>query len=358
MRMGGLKGKNQRTAFLLKLFYFLVIPGLILVLVAASILWYRIFAPNVITGSEGIVDFYIPTGSDMHDVLDLLEENGLVRKRSTLEWVAARKNYLNNVHPGRFRIREGMNNNELVNILRSGSQAPVNLVFISQRTVHDIASVVSGQIEADSADIADLASDEEFIRSLGFDREGIPALLIPNTYQFYWNTSAEGFFRRMKIEYEKFWNQERENRRQALGLDRLQVSTLASIVSEETVKHEEMPVIAGVYLNRLRRGMRLQADPTIKFAIGDFTVNRILSVHLNADSPYNTYKYAGLPPGPIIIPPVQAIDAVLDADEHDYLYFCAREDFSGYHRFARTLAEHNRNARLYQDALNRRRVFR
>lgn len=351
------KGKRG-SGFILRLVAIASVVILVSGAVIGFMFWQRIFMPNVTTGGEMSADFYIPTGSGLRDVMDLLDENGLVQNRASLEWLALRKNYRNNVRPGRYRLTDGMSNNELINMLRAGNQLPVNLVFISQRTVDDLASVVSRQIEADSASISEFARNNEFLKSLGYTHETLPALFIPNTYQFFWNTSAEQFFERMKTENDRFWAGERDAMLTATGLDRLQVSTLASIVSEETIKQEEMPVIAGVYLNRLKRGMRLQADPTVKFAIGDFMVNRILRVHLEVDSPYNTYRYGGLPPGPINIPPVQAIDAVLNAREHDYLYFCAREDFSGYHRFARTLTEHNRNARLYQDALNQRRVFR
>lgn len=342
----------------MRLLFYLAVFVLSAGMVLGFIIWQKAFKPNVTAGPNETADLYIPTGSDMAQVVDIIENNNLVQNISTFEWVALKKNYHNNVRPGRYWIEDGMNNNDLVNMLRSGNQVPVNLVFISQRSIEDIASVVSDQIEADSSSIAELASDEEFLESLGFDKTGLPALFIPNTYQFYWNTSARQFYLRMKTEYDRFWNDEREIKRNDLDLNRLQVSTLASIVSEETVKPEEMPVIAGVYLNRLRRGMLLQADPTVKFALGDFTVNRILRIHLEIDSPYNTYRNAGLPPGPIVIPPVQAIDAVLNATEHEYFYFCAREDFSGYHRFAKTLTEHNRNARLYQNALNQRRLFR
>lgn len=324
----------------------------------AWILWDRAFRPNITTGENTTVDIVIPSGSGIDDVINILENKGLVRNMASLNWVAAKKNYHSNVRPGNYRLRDGMNNNDLINMLRSGSQIPVRLVFISQRSVEQIASVVSRQIEADSSEIADLANNHQFIESLGFDRASLPALFIPNTYEFYWNTSAEQFFRRMKTEYIKFWNTDREKKREALGLDRVQVSTLASIVSEETVKADEMPVIAGVYINRLKRGMPLQADPTVKFALGDVTINRILRADLDVDSPYNTYRNPGLPPGPIVIPPLQAVEAVLNAQEHDYLFFAAKEDFSGYHRFARTLSEHNRNARLYQNALNQRRIFR
>ncbi len=350
--------KKYRSGFLFKVFIYSIAFVILSGAFVGYILWNKIFAPNVTTGYMEYKDIHINTGSDMIGVFDLLEENDLIINRSTLEWLAIKKNYNNNIKAGRYRLREGMNNNELINMLRSGNQVPVNLVFINHRNIEEIASVVSRQIEADSALLAGLARDHDFIESLGFDSVTIPALFIPNTYEFYWNTSAKQFYRRMKNEYEKFWNEERENNRKLLGLDRIEVITLASIVNEETVKTEEMPVIAGVYLNRLDRGMRLQADPTIKYTIGDFTVNRILKIHLDIDSPYNTYKYAGLPPGPIVIPSIQAIDAVLNAREHEYIYFCAREDFSGYHRFAKTLSEHNRNARLYHNALNKRRVFR
>lgn len=352
------KAKKMRSEILFKL----VIYSLIIVIISGAFfgyfLWKRVFASNITTGYTEIKDIHINTGADMQEVFDLLEENDLIRNRSTLEWLAKRKNYKNHVRPGLYRLRDGMNNNELINMLRSGSQRPVNLVFINHRHIEDIALVVSQQIEADSSGIVELARDKEFIESLGFDSASIPSLFIPNTYEFYWNTSAEQFFRRMKYEYETFWNDEREKKRISLGLSRVEVITLASIIIEETIKFEEMPVIAGVYLNRLERGMRLQADPTIKYVIGDFTVNRILKKHLDLESPYNTYKYAGLPPGPIVTPSIQAIDAVLDAQQHEYLYFCARDDFSGYHSFAKTLTEHNRNARLYHNALNRKRVFR
>ncbi len=355
--MGGLTEKDKKSGFLPKIILYSTLILLLSAAVSGLMLWNVAFRPTVTTGQDIWVDIHIPTGSGFDEVIDMLEEKGLIENRSTLEWLAIRKNYPNNINPGRYRLEKGMSNNELVNMLRSGNQQPVNLVFNSNRRIENIASVVARQIEADSSDIVNLAGDTDFLESLGFDKEGIPALFIPNTYEFFWNTSAEQFYRRMKIEYERFWNGDRDSRRNSLGLTRLQVSTLASIVDEETVKSEEMPVIAGVYLNRLNRGMRLQADPTIKYALGDFTVNRILKVHLEIDSPFNTYKYSGLPPGPIIIPSVHSIDAVLNANEHNYLYFCAREDFSGYHRFARTLSEHNRNARLYQNALNKRRIF-
>jgi UPF0755 protein len=350
--------KKVGRNLLVKFIVFSLTISLLIFITGAGFLWNYAFRSNVTIGDDLTADLYIPSGSDFNDVIDLLDDNQLIRNSNTFRWLALRKNFHNNIKPGRYRLVDGMNNNDLINMLRAGNQVPVNLVFISHRRIEDIAAVAGRQIEADSADIIDLADDLDFINSLGFDQYTLPALFIPNTYQVYWNTSAAQFYERMKTEYERFWNDTRELKRNSLGLSRIQVSTLASIVSEETVIAEEMPTIAGVYINRLKRGMRLQADPTVRYALGDFTVNRILRVHLDIDSPYNTYKHAGLPPGPISVPPVQAIDAVLDPEEHSYLYFSAREDFSGYHRFARTLTEHNRNARLYREALNKRRVFR
>ena len=356
--MGAERRKKPGRGLLIKIIgLFIVLAGMAAA-ISGYILWNRIYSPNIDTGPVDFTYFYIPAGSGISDVFDMLEQQNLLNCRSSLEWVAEKKNYRRNVKPGRYRLSNRLNNNDLVNMLRAGNQAPVSLVFIQQRSIEDLASVVSKQIEPDSSAIAGLAKRTEFTELLGFDTLTIPALFIPNTYEVYWSISAEDFYRRMHNEYERFWSSEREQKREYLGLDRVEVSTLASIVSEETVMTVEMPVIAGVYINRLKRGMRLQADPTIKFAIGDFTVNRILTRHLAFDSPYNTYIYPGLPPGPIVIPSIQAIDAVLNAEDHNYLYFCAREDFSGYHRFARTLSEHNRNARLYREALNRRGVFR
>ncbi|MGF1586498.1 MAG: endolytic transglycosylase MltG [Bacteroidales bacterium] len=356
--MTDFKGRRLGMNRIFRIFLYLIVFGLVAGSLITFILWKRVFAPNITTGQVETFYLYIPTGTSYAEVMDLLDENNLVENMSSLEWVAVRKNYPNRVRPGKYRLTDGMSNNQLINMLRSGGQVPVKLVFNNLRTLNDIASVVSMQIEADSSSIAELAMNVEFIESIGFDTVSLPAMFIPNTYEIYWNTSAEQFYRRMKDEYDRFWNNRRQNKLQAIGLDRHEVSTLASIVIEETVKYDEMPVIAGVYLNRLERGMLLQADPTVKFALGDLTVRRILRADLQIDSPYNTYKYAGLPPGPIVIPPVQAIDAVLDAQNHDYIFFSAKEDFSGYHRFAKTLSEHNRNARLYQNALNRQRVFR
>jgi UPF0755 protein len=271
--------------------------------------------------------------------------------------VAIKKNYPRHVYPGRYILRGGTSNDRLVNMLRSGSQEPVKLVFNNIRSKEDLAGTLAEQIEADSAGILGLFSNVERIEENGLSPETAIGIFIPNTYEMYWNTSAEELFERMMREYRIFWNEERLSQARRIGLKPMEVITLASIVDEECLMREEEPSIAGVYINRLNRRMRLQADPTVRYAAGDMNITRVLKKHLLIESPYNTYRHGGLPPGPIVIPSISAIDAVLEYDRHDYLYFCAKEDFSGYHNFATTLAQHNENARSYQKALNRRKIF-
>ena len=250
-----------------------------------------------------------------------------------------------------------MSNNQLVNMLRGGLQSPVKVTFNNIRDVDMLAGRIADQIEADSTSISNLLHNQQYINQLGFDSATIPALFLPDTYEFYWTTDAEGFVSRMFQEYNKFWNDERKQQAAAKNLTPIQVSTLASIVNKETNMSDEMPRVAGVYLNRLKNNWLLQADPTLVFAWKDFSIRRVLDSHKEIESPYNTYKYIGLPPGPICIPSLAAIKAVLNAEEHHYFYFCAREDFSGYHNFAKTLAEHNRNAAKYQQALNQKGIL-
>jgi UPF0755 protein len=224
------------------------------------------------------------------------------------------------------------------------------------RTKEDLAGKVSKYLIADSISILNLFSDENQIQKFGFTTETYRTMFIPNTYQFYWTTSAEEFAQRMKTEFDRFWNNERRKKAEQINLTPAEVTVLASIVQSETAKNEELARISGLYINRLNRGQFLQADPTVKYAVGDFTLKRILNVHLEIDSPYNTYKYVGLPPGPINFPETSAIDAVLNHERHNYIYMCAKEDFSGFHNFAVTLTEHNRNAAKYRAALNRNNI--
>jgi UPF0755 protein len=343
---------NLKYFFLFLLTGILVIAGIIFLVAYKRILW-----PNAETGKEEYVCFNIPTGSGYSDVMHIMVSQGVLKDTTSFDWVAMKKNYPSHVKPGRYKVSGSMNNNEIVNMLRSGKQEPVRIIINSTRSLEKVASVVSSQLEADSAQIINLMRDQQYLAGIGLTPETAIGIIIPNTYEFYWNTNADGFIRRMKAEYENFWNRERTEKAKQIGLTPMEVITLASIVDEETLMKDEEPKIAGVYINRLKKPMRLQACPTIKFVTGDWTMTRVLDKYLYLDSPYNTYRHDGLPPGPIIIPSISCIDAVLNYEHHDYLYFAAKEDFSGYHNFARTLAQHNRNADRYQQALDNHKIM-
>ncbi len=337
----------------ISIFTILAASALITVLVL-----YRLFFGISVNPVGDKSAIYVPEKASYDQVMDSLKANLVIKNQKVLDWLAQRKRYPDLVKPGKYVIDKSLSYNELINILRGGKQTPVKITFNNMRTLNDLAGRFGGQIEADSVQIMLFFSDPENYSRDGFKPENIISVFIPDTYEFYWNTGAGKLYNRMLKEYRKFWNRERTQKSDAINLIPTEVSTLASIVDEEALKRDEMPAIAGVYINRLKRGIPLQADPTIKFAINDFTVNRILYKHLEIDSPYNTYKHAGLPPGPIKCPSIEAIDAVLNAEKHDYLFFAAKPDFSGYHNFSRTLSEHNRYASQYQRELNKRRIFR
>jgi UPF0755 protein len=339
-----------------RLIYFFSI--LLTVTIVCLYLIYNLIFSSSIHPKGMKATIYIPESASYDQAMDSLKANLEIKNIKVLEWIAERKKYPELVKPGKYVIDRSLSCNELINILRGGRQTPVKITFSNIRTLYELAGRIGGQIEADSAQIIGFFNDTEHYSKDGFKREDVISVFIPDTYEFYWNTGAEKLYRRMLKEYRKFWNKDKLQKSEAVHLTQVEVSTLASIIDEEALKQDEMPRIAGVYINRLKSGIPLQADPTIKFAINDFTVNRILYKHLDIDSPYNTYKYTGLPPGPIRCPSVEAIDAVLNAEKHDYLYFAAKADFSGYHNFSRTLSEHNRYANKYQKELNRRRIFR
>lgn len=299
----------------------------------------------------------IPEEATFKQVTDSLEVNDVLFNYKAFKWVSKKKKYPELIKPGRYLLETGMNTNELVNMLRIGKQHPVKVTFNNIRFKENFAAAVAKYIEADSLDILSLFYDTTLINEFGFNPETFRVMFIPNTYEVYWTTTPLNFFKRMKIEYDNFWNESRREKAEKLGLTPVEVSILASIVQEETIKKEEKPIIAGLYLNRLKKGIALQADPTIKYAIGDFSIRRVLNSHLEMDSPYNTYKNAGLPPGPINFPEISSIDAILNCEQHNYLYMCAKEDFSGYHNFARTLSEHNRNAEKYRQALDENKIY-
>jgi UPF0755 protein len=329
-----------------------------LLIVIALVIGYRLFQtvmkPSVRTPEGKSFSLYVPTGASYDQVLDSLKRHDLIGDLHGFEWLAQKKSYPEHIHPGHYLLKNGMSNNQLINMLTGGLQTPVKVTFNNMRDVKMLAGRISQQIEADSLSIVSLLTNPDSLNTMGFNTKTIPALFLPNTYEFYWNTSAKKFVDKMHQEYDKFWNAERLDKAKAVGLTPIQVSTLASIVDKETNKTDEMARIAGVYLNRLRNGWLLQADPTLVFAVGDFELKRVLNIHKEVESPYNTYKYAGLPPGPICIPSLASINAVLNPEKHNYYYFCAKEDFSGYHNFAKTLSEHTRNAERYQRALRGR----
>lgn len=314
---------------------------------------YLLMGPN--TRSFGDKKyFYIPTGSRYEDVLKGLSEQEIVSSPSTFNIVARQLGYPERVKAGRYEIKKGMGNLEIVRILRSGRQTPVRLVVNKLRLKEDFVRLVSSNLEADSTTMLAILNDAVYLRQFGLDTTTVMCAVVPNTYEFYWNTSAGKVFEKIESAYENFWNETRRQKAQALNLTPVQVTVLASIVEEETNRNDEKPVIASVYLNRLRTGMRLGADPTVKFALRNFALRRIYNVHTEYDSPYNTYRYYGLPPGPICTPSSKSIDAVLTPADTDYLFFAARPDGSGYHSFAVTFKEHLDNARAYQKGLNAR----
>lgn len=317
-----------------------------------------LFKSNVSIDGDGSYYLYIPTGSSFEVLVDSLKSaKVLISEESFIDVAKLKK--LDTAKPGRYRIQNGMTNRALVNMLAAGNQAPVRLTLAGNiRTKEKLAEIVSRYIEPDSLLLLAAFNDNKFLEQFGVNSNTMLGICILNTYEFYWNTSADGFVSRMYKEYERFWTDERKEKLAQTSLSQMDVITLASIVAEETIKADEMPKVAGVYLNRLKKGMLLQADPTVKYAVGDFSIRRVLNKHTEYDSPYNTYKYTGLPPGPICIPSTVAIDAVLNAEKHDYYYFCAKADFSGYHAFAKTLAQHNQNAKAYQQALNKEKIYR
>ncbi len=302
----------------------------------------------------------LPTGSNFEDVMDTLRSEKILKDEKSFLWFAELKKYKDKVNPGRYRINARMSSNEIINLLRSGLQEPVNVTFTNIRTKEQLISRISKKTEADSTELTALLNNDQWLKeNLEMKSETVLTLFIPNTYKFNWNTSAKQFVERMQSEYKKFWTDERKEKAKAINLTQTQVSILASIVqAEQLMFPEERPTIAGLYLNRLRIGLALQSDPTLIYAIGDFTINRVLDKDKEINSPYNTYKYSGLPPGPIYIPEISSLNAVLNYQKNEYLYMCAKEDFSGKHNFAKTLSEHNYNADKYRKALNKQKIFR
>ncbi|MCL1942455.1 MAG: endolytic transglycosylase MltG [Candidatus Azobacteroides sp.] len=300
---------------------------------------------------------YIRPDMPFDSVLVQLRNAGKMKDEKSFLLLSDHKKYPGNIKPGRYAIKPEMNNDALLRNLITGKQTPVKLTFNNIRTIPQFAGRIADQLMTDSLTWMAVFQNKTFLSESGFTYETLPAMFIPNTYEMYWNVSPEKFCERMKKEYERFWNPERTAKAGEIGLTPVQVSTLASIVEEETNKKDELPIVAGLYINRLKTGMKLQADPTVKFAVGDFSLRRVLNVHLGADSPYNTYQNYGLPPGPIRFPSIRTIDAVLNYTHHNYIYMCAKEDLSGRHNFAVTAQQHNANRDKYIQALNRLKIY-
>ena len=329
-----------------------------------KILWLVIGLATLIIGIACFTTFSLITAKAPNDdsgkgrliYIDRDDTADSVRTKSALgwRWDVYSKVFSYHTRTGRYRVVPDMSCLELYRLLRNGTQEPMNLVIPTSRTMERLAAVLSQSLMVDSAEIATALTDSTYLATCGYTTATIPALFIPNTYEVYWDISVDNLMERIERENSRFWTAERKAKAQACGLTQEQVATLASIVDEETANDAEKPMIAGLYLNRLRLGMLLQADPTVKFATGDFSLRRILGKHLKIESPYNTYLHAGLPPGPIRIASIAGLDAVLNHAEHNYLYMCAKEDFSGTHNFATTMSEHHMNARRYIKALNER----
>jgi len=333
-----------------KKYYLMAIGGCVLAIV---FVFYH-FIMTTFSSRDTTQYIYIDRDDTVDSVYAKLDTIASKHAMTGFRTLARYKDYAKNIRTGRYAIDTQKSTLNIFRQLRNGQQEPIMLAVPEVRTTDRMATVLGKRLMIDSTDIASAMHDPALQEQLGVDSTSLPCLFVPNTYEVFWNISARDLLLRMQKEREAFWNKERQQKAKAINLTPNEVCTLASIIDEETANNGEKPMIAGMYLNRLKKGMLLQADPTVKFALGDFTLRRILNKHLTVDSPYNTYKYAGLPPGPIRVPSVKAIDAVLNPVQHNYLYMCAKEDFSGTHNFATTLQEHMQNARRYQQALNQR----
>ena len=338
--------------------FWIILAGTLAILLAGTggVGYSWLFRNNIRSGKPS--HLYVATGTDYETLLRQMDSLGLLKNRMSFRMVARLRHLPGHLKPGRYAVPYGSSNYTLTGKLRSGQQEPVRLRFNNIRTLPQLAGRISSQLEADSAGLMELLQDEELLDRYGMTPATAICLFLPNTYECWWNTSDSALIERMYREYCTFWNEKRVAEAAAIPLSPQEVMTLASIVEEENSRADEQPRIAGLYINRLHKGMLLQSDPTVKFALGDFGRKRLLYNDLKICSPYNTYRYSGLPPGPIRMASLKAIDAVLGYEHHDYLYMCAKEDFSGYHHFTASATAHAANARRYHEALNRRQISR
>ena len=328
--------------------------GLIIAGFFAYTIYGKFLTPNTAFNNEE-AHIYIPTNASYQDVQEELEP--LLKDKTSFDEVAQRKGYIGNIKAGHFIIKKGSNNNDIVNAIRSGN-IPIKISFNNQERLEDLAGRIAQQLEADSTSLMTAFKDTQFLETNGFTEETALSMYLPNTYEFYWNTDAVGYRDKMLTEYKRFWTEDRLAKAEKQNLTPAEVYTLASIVQKETAKNDERPRVAGVYLNRLHNNWTLDADPTVIYAVkkesNDFdrVIKRVLYKDLETDSPYNTYKYAGLPPGPIFMPDLSAINAVLNPESHEYYFFVANVSKPGYHLFAKTIGQHNANRKQYIDWIN------
>ncbi|MDD4529842.1 MAG: endolytic transglycosylase MltG [Bacteroidales bacterium] len=318
--------------------------------VFAFVLFFIYFLGAKVDIIEEKTNLYIYPNTTKSEVVKTIESQNIIINSVAFKFYSLVFNY-KTVHSGCYEIEKGLSVGRLVHKLAKGRQTPIKLVLGKSRTKEEFAETIDNDLAFSKKELLSKMNDNEFLKSFGVDSITVLSLFIPNTYEVYWNITIDDFFKRMGVEQDRFWRK-REDKLKAIGYNKLEVLTIASIVEEETNMNDEKPIVAAVYINRLKKGMPLQADPTIKFALGDFTIKRIVGKMLGVESPYNTYRNLGLPPAPICIPSIASIDAVLNYEKNDYLFFCAREDFSGYHNFTSDIKEHYANARKYQAALN------
>jgi len=350
--------KKKKKGILGKTIIILVIVGLIVGGIAGKY-WYQNYRVINIEFEGNSKPMFIPKGSTQQDVLTQINELNIVTDFESLTWLAGQKNYKGKlVVSGNYIIQSGWTNNQLINHLRAGNgRIDANISFTNVRTLKNLSDAISKGILLESDEIYNWLSNLDSIKRYGFKKETIISMFIPNTYRVDYDITVSELMKRMAKEYKTFWNADRIVRLKSIKLTQSEATTLASIVFSETNSKKDMKTIAGVYMNRINKGWPLQADPTLIFALDDYTIKRVLNKHKKVDSPYNTYMYKGLPPGPINIPPSRYIDAVLNYENHKFMFFCADENFSGDSNFARTLAGHMLNARRYQKALNDRGVY-
>jgi len=327
-----------------------------IVLVMISFYGYQIFfADNIQIDKEDFV-LYIPEGAKFQQVVDTLEKHEVCNDRLSFMFLSKLLGYREKVVPGRYLLTKNSSNFKLFKMLIKGRQSPLKLTFNNIRLKEDLAEKVGAKLAFGNEGMLKILNDNALANKYGLDTATIMALFIPNTYELYWTIKPEEFVEKMNKEYQSFWNTERKAKANALKLTTTEISILASIVEEETKENEEKPIVAGVYYNRLQKGQRLQADPTVKFALRDFSIKRIRFGHLENNSPYNTYRKLGLPPGPICLPMISSIDAVLNLKKHDFYFFCADPQKPGYHLFTKTFEEHSKTAENYRESLDKRNI--